>query len=386
MPMKNMTVKNLMFILGLFLVGLSSCSNDSDYKEESTSVEADSISIKGSEIDEITASTGSFEFPHTPDTVTVSVEAEEWWVDSVALKDLKDSVIMVDRQALTDDDERVETFKWLTVRRNGGELELVVEDNYSIERYFWLRLVNESDTLVLQGTQAEAPTGKWPDLIGLSEKNLELSGDWETVRISTKGQGWWINAIRLDGEMKYMPTLGEKEKLAATGEFYTQCDWLEVKCENYDIIISVGPNNVVKERTFRIELEAGDYFDAIEGRQKEMPVPGFGPSPIVATPDSLTLATEGGISHTDVESPVGWNVCQIDIDGETYSMTLEERMKYDDEHEFEKTVKWLTVKHDGTGRITVCTEPNNTGQERKFEVLLESGNWYEHIYGVQAAK
>ena len=379
-------MQKLLFILGFLLVGLSSCSNDADFEEESTGVKADTIVVSDDGMNEITTSAGSFEFPHTPDTVTVSVEAEEWWVDSVALRDLKDSEKIVDKQALADDGERVKTFKWLTVRRNGDELELAVEDNYSIERYFWLRLVNESDTLILHGTQAEAPIGKSPDLIGLSETELELSGDWETVRISTKGQGWWINNIRLDGEVRYTPTLGENEKLVATGEFYARCDWLEVKCENYDIIISVGPNDVVNERTFRIELQAGNYFDAIEGRQGEMPIPGFGSSPIVATPDSLVLSSEGGTSHTDVESSVGWNVCQIDIDGETYSMTLEERMKYDDEHEFEKTVKWLTVKHDGKGRITVCTEPNNTGQERKFEVLLESGNWYEHIYGVQAAK
>ena len=264
-------MKKLLFILGLFLVGLSSCSNDSDFEEEGSTIKVDSMVVDDGGIDDITVSASSFEFPHTPDTVTVSVEAEEWWVDSVALKDLKDSVIMVDRLALTDDGERVETFKWLTVRRNGGELELVVEDNYSIERYFWLRLVNESDTLVLQGTQAEAPIGKWPDIIGLSETELDLSGEGQTVKITTEDGGWWINNIKVDGETLYMQTLPEMDKLADTGEFYAKCDWVEVKCENYVIYITVEPNTTSKERVFKIQLEAGDYFDSIEGRQAPMP-------------------------------------------------------------------------------------------------------------------
>ena len=263
-------MKKLLFILGLFLVGLSSCSNDSDFEEESTGIEADSISVKDSETDEITASAGSFDFPHTPDTATINVEAGEWWVDSVALKDLKDSVIMVDKQVLAGDGERTETFKWLTVKRNGGELELVVEDNYSNERYFWLRLVNESDTLVLQGTQAEAPIGKSPDLIGLSETELDLSGERQTVKITTEEGGWWINDIKVDGETLYMQTLPDMDKLADTGEFYAKCDWVEVKCENYVIYITVEPNTTSEERTFRIQLEAGNYFDSIEGRQAPM--------------------------------------------------------------------------------------------------------------------
>ena len=52
-----------------------------------------------------------------------------------------------------------------------------------------------------------------------------------------------------------------------TGKFNQQCDWLNVRVDDWTLYISAD-DNFRKDRTFKITLELGNYFDHISGTQK----------------------------------------------------------------------------------------------------------------------
>ena len=101
-------------------------------------------------------------------------------------------------------------------------------------------------------------------------------------------------------------------------------------------------------------------------------------------PDSIAFTAAGGTAECTTEN-VNWAVCQIEVDGDITVSTLPEREQCYDYHVFEKTVEWLTVRADGN-RLYVTAAPNTTGRERRFCVVLEAGDCFNNLYGVQSAR
>ena len=54
--------------------------------------------------------------------------------------------------------------------------------------------------LVACGNSEDDVDGKWDDNIKLSQKEVSVSGDSNTIDITTEGTGWWIAEIFLDNK------------------------------------------------------------------------------------------------------------------------------------------------------------------------------------------
>jgi len=103
------------------------------------------------------------------------------------------------------------------------------------------------------------PDGKWDDNIRLSQKEVEISGENNSLLITTEGEWWWIIDITLD-----------ETHIDFSGVDTTQSDFViennefKIERENTtEIHIDMYNNSTGSSRILRIRLEAGDYFDGI---------------------------------------------------------------------------------------------------------------------------
>ena len=374
-------MKKVFLFTAVFLLAfMTACSDDADVQDvtQSESVRSAEGSDAGIVLSDTVVTLADLK-----DTATVSVSGKGWWIDRVALDDTVAVTAEDDKTMMADGGEFETKCRWLTVRRSGDVIELVAEDNFGPERTFYVTVASETDTVTINGTQKDLLIGQWDDNIKLSEKEVTLSWTGDTARITTEGRHWWIDGIRLNGELYYEPTLTERETLARTGSFDVVCDWLKVSCRDYVITLIAAPNGP-EVRTFDISLSSGDYFDNITGRQEGEPLIGYWGDIIGLEPDSIAFTAAGGTAECTTEN-VNWAVCQIEVDGDITVSTLPEREQCYDYHVFEKTVEWLTVRANGN-RLYVTAAPNTTGRERRFCVVLEAGDCFNNLYGVQSAR
>ena len=103
------------------------------------------------------------------------------------------------------------------------------------------------------------PIGKWDDNIKLSQKKVEISGENNSLLITTEGEWWWITDITLD-----------ETHIDFSGVNTTQNDFVientEFKIERKnttEIHIDMYNNPTGSSRVLKIGLGAGDYFDGI---------------------------------------------------------------------------------------------------------------------------
>lgn len=374
-------MKKVFLFTAVFLLAfMTACSDDADVQDVTPS---ESVrSAEGSDAGIVLSDT-VVTLADLKDTATVSVSGKGWWIDRVALDDTVAVTAEDDKTMMADGGEFETKCRWLTVRRSGDVIELVAEDNFGPERTFYVTVASETDTVTINGTQKDLLIGQWDDNIKLSEKEVTLSWTGDTARITTEGRHWWIDGIRLNGELYYEPTLTERETLARTGSFDVVCDWLKVSCRDYVITLIAAPNGP-EVRTFDISLSSGDYFDNITGRQEGEPLIGYWGDIIGLEPDSIAFTATGGTVECTTEN-INWAVCQIEVDGDITVSTLPEREQCYDYHVFEKTVEWLTVRANGN-RLYVTAAPNTTGRERRFCIVLEAGDCFNNLYGVQSAR
>ena len=377
LPMKKVFLFTAVFLLAF----MTACSDDADVQDvtQSESVRSAEGSDAGIVLSDTVVTLADLK-----DTATVSVSGKGWWIDRVALDDTVAVTAEDDKTMMADGGEFETKCRWLTVRRSGDVIELVAEDNFGPERTFYVTIASETDTVTINGTQKDLLIGQWDDNIKLSEKEVTFSwtGD-DTARISTEGRGWSIYSISLNGETSYLSSSEERMQFVRTGSFDVVCDWLKVSCRDYVITLIAAPNGP-EVRTFDISLSSGDYFDNITGRQEGEPLIGYWGDIIGLEPDSIAFTATGGTVECTTEN-INWAVCQIEVDGDITVSTLPEREQCYDYHVFEKTVEWLTVRADGN-RLYVTAAPNTTGRERRFCIVLEAGDCFNNLYGVQSAR
>ena len=115
--------------------------------------------------------------------------------------------------------------------------------------------------LSLVSCNSNEPDGKWDNNIKLSEKEVTISAEANSLVITTVRTWWWMNEIGLDDDWSY----------DISGIDTTQVDFLieenaftiERKNAN-EIHISLIENQSDVERTLTIGLQAGNYFDGIK--------------------------------------------------------------------------------------------------------------------------
>lgn len=160
------------------------------------------------------------------------------------------------------------TCEWLTVKRDNDKLYVTAEPNTTgKERIFTVRLFADDMHDVLNGKQeGELITGLTTP-INLSPSNVTLPADGGMQTCTTAdGVNWVINNIDVDGKM-YYTTLQEKNECIDTGTFEKTYEWLTVKRDGNKLIVTTEPNKTGKERTFNIQLTAGDTGATLKGTQ-----------------------------------------------------------------------------------------------------------------------
>lgn len=160
------------------------------------------------------------------------------------------------------------TCEWLTVKRDNEKLYVTAEPNTTgKERIFTVRLFADDMHDVLNGKQeGELITGLTTP-INLSPSNVTLPADGGMQTCTTAdGVNWVINNIDVDGKM-YYTTLQEKNECIDTGTFEKTYEWLTVKRDGNKLTVTTEPNTTGKERTFNIQLTAGNAGATLHGTQ-----------------------------------------------------------------------------------------------------------------------
>ncbi len=115
-------------------------------------------------------------------------------------------------------------------------------------------------TSTISCSESDQPIGKWDDNIKLSQKEVQLCVDNDSIVITTEGSWWWIDGIYLNGSSSF-----DRNEIDTTAENFI-IDEIEYRIERKnatEIYIEMTKNETGIERKLMIALQAGNYFDSI---------------------------------------------------------------------------------------------------------------------------
>jgi len=114
--------------------------------------------------------------------------------------------------------------------------------------------------LILLITLILSSCGPWTDNIKLSTKSAEFSANGDSIIVTTKGSGWWLSEITVDGKKFY-----DFDGIDVFADSYTikqDCFTFERR-DRHTLFIKLDPNPLDLKRIVIVELESGDYFDRV---------------------------------------------------------------------------------------------------------------------------
>jgi hypothetical protein len=116
--------------------------------------------------------------------------------------------------------------------------------------------------LLLFCTACERTTvdGDWDDNIHLSTKAVHFKSGTDSVLVTTQGTWWWVCNVSVN-DTYYNPS-GEIDPESSHYTFTRDC-FVAERRDNKTLFIKATANTTGSIRTIRIQLEAGDYFDAV---------------------------------------------------------------------------------------------------------------------------
>lgn len=211
--------------------------------------------------------------------------------------------------------------------------------------------------------------------IGLSTKNIELKYDGDTAVVTTKSADWNIESVEIGGKT-YSPSLDE---LGSEGKTF---EWLTMRADETSLTVIVAPNADTNKRLCSITVKGKSGSEKITCCQEGMTV-GDWKDVIQANPKELEVKPEGETVRVQTKSY--WWICTITAGDEVCHSTREENLQCSGDMKFEKTVGWLTVKRDAND-VVITAEPNKSGIERTFSIVLGEGDYYCTVTGVQKAE
>lgn len=219
--------------------------------------------------DNIGLSTKNVTLNGAGDPVTVTTEGKHWWITSIE----------VDGEALynfyydnTENRNMYQTGKfsqkcgWLNVSVDDWTLNISADMNYEEGRTFKIYLQAGDYHDCIDGTQEKLMTGTGTP-VNLKPKQVTIPASGGTQTCTTdKDVAWVIHCTYIDDKI-YYATLDEKENCAETGTFENTYEWLTVKRDGEKLYVTAEPNNTGKERTFKVDIAAGDAGGTLYGTQ-----------------------------------------------------------------------------------------------------------------------
>lgn len=212
--------------------------------------------------------------------------------------------------------------------------------------------------------------------IELSETELDLDGNGGEYYVSATKTGWTPTSIEVDG-VEFMID-------NTNGEYSGTFGWVALKCSDNEIRFTTNAN-YDKERSFVLNINADGKTIKLPGNQKKIvggvEMEGIWKDVIKPSPRDVVVDAAGGNFRSTTQ---GFWWIDIYIDGKRYASSEEEDRLCCEDLVFEKKVEWLTVKRDGND-VVFSVEPNKTGKNRTFNIVLGMGDLYVWMSGAQSA-
>lgn len=116
--------------------------------------------------------------------------------------------------------------------------------------------------ILLLSCTDEKQEGDWDDNIKLSTDQANFSVGTDSVTITTGGDWWWISEITFDDSVY---SYYDRADIDLESDAYSISE-AEFSVERRDpttLFVKIHANPTGSERTMKIILEAGDYFDQV---------------------------------------------------------------------------------------------------------------------------
>lgn len=239
-------MKKLIFMM-LALVCFTACTNDDENGLENNNGTMVPGEEEGRAV-ELNDTTLTL-YPDT-DKDTVEIGAEKgWWIEEIATDEATVKPTAEEKQLMAEGGAYDATCDWISVKRAGSGIEVAVGMIDCAKRTCRLTLATEDTTATVTVVQSDWLTG----------------GGTQTCTTDEEAK-WTIDYVKID-ETQYNSTLQEKEECGRTHVFNKTYEWLTVKREGSKLIVTAEPNTTGKERTFNIQLTAGNTGDTLKGTQ-----------------------------------------------------------------------------------------------------------------------
>ena len=142
--------------------------------------------------------------------------------------------------------------------------------------------------LLLLSCEKTRMDGDWDDIVKLSNKEVKFDKSGGTIRITTKGDFWWLSSdILINGEIVFL--YGNSEINVELGKIKgwdnpnviydegadmeikkIESTWFSVTKDTYkSLIITLQPNETELPRFINLNIQAGNYFDYVKIEQAE---------------------------------------------------------------------------------------------------------------------
>lgn len=113
---------------------------------------------------------------------------------------------------------------------------------------------------IYSSCEKDDPDGKWDDNIKLSSKSADLQATADSVTFTTEGTWWWVTEITMN-DSTYFPA--DSINLEADSYVIQVEDVVVERKDANTLLVKAQENTTGEERTIRVGLEAGDYFDSV---------------------------------------------------------------------------------------------------------------------------
>ena len=113
---------------------------------------------------------------------------------------------------------------------------------------------------IYSSCEKDDPDGKWDDNIKLSSKWADLEATADSATFTTEGTWWWVTEITIN-DSTYFPA--DSINLEADSYVIQVEDVVVERKDANTLFVKAQENTTGEERTIRVGLEAGDYFDSV---------------------------------------------------------------------------------------------------------------------------
>jgi hypothetical protein len=112
---------------------------------------------------------------------------------------------------------------------------------------------------------SEDVIGESSDTIKLSLRKTEFKSGADSVVITTEGDGWWIHSVTVDNNIYFADI--QQGHLNVNYMFSNDCFDIQRR-GGKTLFVKLKANDSGKNRTVKVKLQAGNFFDDINIIQK----------------------------------------------------------------------------------------------------------------------